>query len=103
MSASGGNGANRNYQHCGGLPGVGSGGNLNIYGGGGSGHEYWSGYPGGGSFFGGAGATGHPRGGHYAYNHQYRAAKGSGGSPGYHRSRRGARGMAGVVCVWNFR
>ena len=35
MSASGGNGANRNYQHCGGLPGVGSGGNLNIYGGGG--------------------------------------------------------------------
>ena len=25
LSASGGNGANRNYQHCGGLPGVGSG------------------------------------------------------------------------------
>ena len=82
---------------------VGSGGNLNIYGGGGSGHEYWSGMPGGGSFFGGAGATGHPRGGHYAYNHQYRAAPGSGGSPGYHTSRRGARGMAGIVCVWNFR
>ena len=50
-----------------------------------------------------AGATGHPRGGHYAYNHQYRIAPGSGGSPGYHRSRRGARGMAGIVCVWNFR
>ena len=69
LSASGGNGANRNYQHCGGLPGVGSGGQLNLYGGGGSGHEYYSGYPGGGSFFGGAGATGYPRGGHYAYNH----------------------------------
>ena len=72
-------------------------------GGGGSGHEYHSGYPGGGSFFGGAGATGHPRGGHYAYNHQYRAAPGTGGSPGYHGQRRGARGMAGIVCVWNFR
>ena len=103
MSASGGNGANRNYQHCGGLPGVGSGGNLNIYGGGGSGHEYHSGYPRGGSFFGGSGATGHPRGGHYAYNHQYRGAVGTGGSPGYHGQRRGARGMAGIVCVWNFR
>ena len=103
MSASGGNGANRNYQHCGGLPGSGSGGNLNIYGGGGSGHEYWSGNLGGGSFFGGSGASGHPRGGHYAYNYQYRAAQGSGGSPGYHTSRRGARGMQGIVCVWNFR
>ena len=71
--------------------------------GGGSGHEYYSGYPGGGSFFGGAGATGYPRGGHYAYNHQYRAAQGSGGSPGYHTSRRGARGMQGIICVWNFR
>ncbi len=103
LSASGGQGANRQYQHCGGLPGVGSGGQLNLYGGGGSGHEYWSGYPGGGSFFGGAGATGYPRGGHYAYNHQYRAAVGSGGSPGYHGERRGARGMAGIVAIWNFK
>ena len=30
LSASGGLGANQSYQHCGGLPGGGSGGNLNI-------------------------------------------------------------------------
>ncbi|ABA47008.2 gp39 [Synechococcus phage syn9] len=39
LSASGGYGANRNNQHSGGLGGVGSGGNLNIYGGGGESHH----------------------------------------------------------------
>lgn len=38
-SASGGYGANRNNQHSGGLGGVGSGGDLNIYGGGGESHH----------------------------------------------------------------
>jgi hypothetical protein len=32
LSATGGNGANSNQQHCGGLPGLGSGGDINIYG-----------------------------------------------------------------------
>ena len=42
LSASGGLGANQTYQHCGGLGGLGSGGNLNIYGGGGTGsHELY--------------------------------------------------------------
>ena len=38
LSATGGNGANSNNQHHGGLPGLGSGGNFNNYGGGGTNH-----------------------------------------------------------------
>ncbi len=37
-SASGGYGANRNYGHTGGLPGVGSNGDINLHGGMGTGH-----------------------------------------------------------------
>ena len=37
-SASGGYGANRNYSHTGGLPGVGSNGDINLYGAMGTGH-----------------------------------------------------------------
>jgi hypothetical protein len=39
LSATGGNGANTSHQHCGGLPGLGSGGDVNLYGGGGNGHS----------------------------------------------------------------
>ena len=103
LSASGGNGANSSHQHCGGLPGIGRGGDVNIYGGGGSGHEYYSGPVSGGSYFGGAAATGHPQGGSYAVNHQTRCAPGAGGSPAYAGSYAGCQGKSGIVVVWEFR
>jgi len=103
LSAGPGGGANTTNQHCGGLPGIGSGGDINHYGGGGSGHEYYSGPVSGGSFFGGAAATGHPNGGSFAVNHQTRVAPGSGGSPAYAGSYAGCRGANGIVVVWEFR
>jgi hypothetical protein len=102
LSATGGNGANSSHQHCGGLPGLGSGGDINIYGGGGSGHEYYSGSQSGGTFFGGAAATGHPNGGSFAVNHQYRCAPGAGGSPGYMQSYQGCQGKEGIIVIWEF-
>lgn len=103
LSATGGRGANSTNQHCGGLPGIGAGGEINIYGGGGSGHEYYSGPVTGGSFFGGAAATGHPNGGSFAVNHQFRCAPGAGGSPAYAGSYSGCQGKNGIVVVWEFR
>lgn len=103
LSATAGNGANTSHQHCGGLPGLGSGGDINHYGGGGSGHEYHAGPVSGGSFFGGAAATGHPQGGAYNVNHEYRCAPGAGGSPGYAGSYAGCKGSNGIVVVWEFR
>lgn len=103
MTATGGNGGNQSHQHCGGLPGVGSGGDFNIYGGGGSGHMYWAGPPGGSSYWGGAGATGHPQGGNYAHQHSSHAPPGCGGSAGYHTSRLGANGRDGMVVVYEFK
>ena len=103
MTATGGRGANSSHQHCGGLPGVGSGGDFNMYGGGGSGHMYWAGPPGGSSYWGGAGATGHPQGGNYAHQHSSHAPPGCGGSAGYHTSRLGANGRDGMVVVYEFR
>ena len=103
LTATAGRGGNQSHQHCGGLPGVGSGGDLNLYGGGGSGHMYWSGPPGGNSYFGGAGTTGHPQGGNYAHNHSTHAAYGCGGPAGYHTTHLGANGMNGVVVVYEFK
>ena len=101
---SGGNGANRNYQHCGGLPGVGSGGQPEYI-------WWWrirsrillwlslAVVP--------------------SLEEQEQQdilvvvtmpttintelLKVLVVHLGYHGSRRGARGMAGIVCVWNFR
>jgi len=101
-SATGGRGANSSHQHCGGLPGVGSGGDLNIYGGGGSGHSYYGRFGGGDSFFGGGGAAGHPQGGYYAYNNRELVAAGGGGSAGYHYYSHGATGKNGVVVVFEY-
>ena len=103
LTATGGRGGNSSHQHCGGLPGVGSNGDLNLYGGGGSGHMYWAGPPGGSSYFGGAGATGHPQGGNYAHNHSSHAPPGCGGSAGYHTSNLGANGRDGIVVVYEFK
>ena len=55
LSASGGEGARNVGGHCGGRPGIGSGGDLNVYGGGGAGHCLHGGGLGGFSYFGGSG------------------------------------------------
>lgn len=101
-SASGGFGANRNNQHSGGLAGVGSGGDLNIYGGGGQSHHNYSSV-GGNSFFGGAVAAGHPQGGNFSHNHQSHSAQGSGGSGGYFHNHRGSNGRPGLVVVTHYK
>lgn len=100
-SASGGRGANRNNQHSGGLPGIGSGGNLNSYGGGGGSHHQSYG-PGGRSFWGGSSASGHPQGGNFAHNHQSHAAYGCGGQGGYFHGIRGANGRNGLVVITEY-
>ena len=102
LSASGGYGANRNNQHSGGLGGVGSGGDMNIYGGGGNSHHGYS-CPGAASFFGGAVAGGHPQGGNFSHNHQSHSAPGSGGSGGYFHNHRGSNGRPGMVVVTHFK
>ena len=102
LSASGGYGANRNNQHSGGLGGVGSGGDLNIYGGGGQSHHNRSSV-GGNSFWGGAVASGHPQGGHFSHNHQNHSAPGSGGSGGYFNGHRGSNGRPGMVVITHYK
>ena len=102
VSASGGHGANRHNQHNGGLPGVGSGGDLNIYGGAGGGHEQRSSGMGGSSFFGGAAPAGHPQGGNFAHNHQGHAAPGTGGTSGYFSGHRGSDGRPGVIIITEY-
>ena len=101
LSASGGHGANQNASHCGGLPGIGSGGDLNIYGGGGQAHHGYSNF-GGPSYFGGAVAAGHPSGGNFAHNHQSHSAPGSGGSGGYFHGHRGSNGRPGYCVITHF-
>jgi len=102
VSATGGHGANRHNQHNGGLPGVGSGGNLNIYGGGGGSHEQRSAGMGGKSFWGGPAPSGHPQGGHFAHNHQGHSAPGTGGTSGYFSGHRGSDGRPGLVVITEF-
>lgn len=102
VSASGGHGANRHNQHNGGLAGVGSGGNLNIYGGCGGSHEQRSSGMGGSSFWGGPAPAGHPQGGHFAHNHQGHAAPGTGGTSGHFSGHRGSDGRPGLVVVTEF-
>ena len=102
LSASGGDGANQSYQHAGGLGGIGAGGDVNMYGGGGAAHGRYNG-AGGYSIFGGCAARGHPRGGDYSRNHQDRCAPGSGGANGWFRSYLGPQGKNGMVVVWEFK
>ena len=102
LSASGGYGANRNNQHSGGLGGVGSGGDLNIYGGGGGSHHHSFG-PGGRSFWGGSVAGGHPQGGNFSHNHQSHSAPGSGGRGAYFHGHLGSNGRPGLITVTEYR
>ena len=100
MSATGGNGANSSHQHCGGLPGVGTGGQFAYYGGGGTGHGYNG--RGGTNFFGGCGAAGHPQGGNYNNNHASHAVPGTGGANGWAYSYVGSTGRGGMVVIWEY-
>jgi len=102
LSATGGNGANSNNQHHGGLPGLGSGGDFNNYGGGGTNHGQYNGR-GGSSYFGGAGAAGHPQGGAYNVNYQYLVAPGAGGTNGWITSYAGNYGSTGIVIIWEYK
>ena len=101
LSGGGGYGANRNNQHSGGVGTNGSGGNLNVYGGGGQAHHTRS-SPGGPSYWGGNVAAGHPQGGNFSHNHQGHSAPGSGGTSGYFGGFRGVNGRNGMVVVYEF-
>ena len=98
LSASGGYGANQNNQHSGGLGGAGSGGDINVYGGGGQTHHTRSAV-GGDCYFGGAVAAGHPQGGNFSHNHQGHATPGSGGTGGYFGGHYGSQGKNGIIIV----
>lgn len=101
-SATGGDGANSRNAHCGGLGGVGSGGDLNIYGGGGGSHHHSFG-PGGKSYWGGSVAGGHPNAGNFSHNHQSHSAPGSGGRGAYFNSHLGSNGRPGMVVVTEYK
>jgi hypothetical protein len=98
LSASAGYGANRNNQHSGGLAGSGSGGEVNIYGGGGQTHHNRSAV-GGDSYWGGSVAAGHPQGGNFSHNHQSHSAPGSGGAGAYFNGHLGSNGRPGICVV----
>jgi len=102
-SASGGYGANCRQQHAGGIGGNGSGGTLNVYGGGGNGHGSYHSYgnhTAGASYMGGTQPSSYNQR-NYAHNHQSHAAWGAGGN-GAREGNRGARGREGVVVVYEY-
>jgi len=102
-SASGGTGANCRQSRAGGIGGNGSGGTLNVYGGGGNGHgsnHSYGNHAGGSSYMGGSQPSSH-RQQNYSHRHQSHAAWGAGGN-GSRNSNRGARGREGVVVVYEY-
>ena len=102
-SASGGYGANCRSQHAGGIGGNGSGGSVNVYGGGGCGHgsyHIYGNHSAGCSYMGGSQPSSHNQR-NYAHNHQSHCAWGAGGN-GAREGNRGARGREGVVVVQEF-
>jgi len=103
LSASGGYGANRNYSHTGGVPGLGSSGNVNLYGAMGTGHGNSMGH--GGLGRGGDTYLGGGRGPNRANNGGVvgPGAPGSGGS-GWrtNESGTGTPGNAGAVIILEF-
>ena len=86
-------------RHTGGVGGVGVGGDVNLYGGGGSGHSNQGEGRGGSSYYGGAIASAHPQG--YPYFPHNNASPGTGGSGAWTTHSGGYRsGIAGIVIVW---
>ena len=102
-SAGGGTGANCRQSRAGGVGGNGSGGNLNVYGGGGMGHGSHYSYgthSSGNSYMGGSQPSSHGQS-NYAHRHQSHCAWGAGGN-GAQYGDRGARGREGVVVVQEY-
>ena len=102
LTATGGHGANTQGGHCGGVGGIGSGGNVNIYGGGGSGHGPGGASSGGASYFGGGAHGAHTNNAGYPTSHEDHQAPGGGGTGGYTTHTRGANGKTGCVIVWEY-
>jgi len=104
-SATGGYGANRNYSHTGGLGGVGSGGDINLYGGMGTGHGNSMGHGvlgrGGETYFGGAPGGKREGGGG---GNVGQGAPGSGGCGGRTNDNHGSGGPGkpGAVYIWEY-
>ena len=85
------------------IGGNGSGGNLNIYGGGGNGHgsNYsYGNHTAGSSSMGGTQPSSH-RQSNYSHRHQSHCAWGAGGNGSMHGNR-GARGREGCVVVYEY-
>jgi hypothetical protein len=104
-SATGGGGANTFTNHCGGLGGVGSGGDVNLTGGGGTGHANSAGNGaiarGGRSFLGGSTGANRETNTGKALN----GAPGAGG-PGSRTddgTPAGGTGEAGAVIIWEYK
>lgn len=101
-SASGGYGANRNSNHLGGQGGVGSGGDVNTYGGTGTGHANACGTgawgKGGTSFFGGA--VGNNRNANAAAGTGAPGAGGTGANTD--GGSFGGPGETGIVIIWEY-
>jgi hypothetical protein len=102
LSASAGEGGRNVGGHCGGRPGVGSGGDVNFYGGGGAGHTNHGGGEGGSSYFGGSSIGVHANSPH-TYDQETQAAPGAGGTGGARDHGRGANGRTGLIIVWEYR
>ena len=104
LLATGGYGANRNYQHEGGMGGLGYGGDVNLYGGKGSGHGSsngsWGSNTGGRSYFGGGNARRHSN--NVDSTGEQLAAPGTGGAGGREGSYVGSQGRHGIVIVHEY-
>jgi len=101
VSANAGYGANQQSQHCGGVSGTGSGGDVNLYGSGGGSHHHSFG-PGGRTYFGGSVAGGHPNGGNFSHNHQSHSVPGSGGRGAYFHGHYGSNGKSGMIIITHY-
>jgi hypothetical protein len=105
-SATGGYGANANYSHTGGISGVGSSGDINLYGGLGTGHtnngNHFPASQGGTSYFGSSGKISRAT----TSNKLYNGAPGSGGPGARTNDGAGGAGIAngesGVVIVYAY-
>lgn len=102
VSASGGGGANTSHAHTGGKPGIGSGGDINLYGGGGQGHCPEGCGKGGSTYFGGSAQAGHHGGTFYPSWTEGLACYGAGGVGTYTTHDRGGYGKGGLVVVYNY-
>jgi hypothetical protein len=105
VSASGGQGAHCSG-HRGGHGGIGSGGDVNFRGGGGSGHggNQSGSCAGGASYFGGAGPSGHSSSGRaYQWEGLNHNPPGSGGTGGASGHGAGADGVVGCVIVRSYK